>query len=175
MNVVVIKMQAVIAVPAFDAGLPPPWPVAAMPAWSWLTLAADCTAQQVGLFVAALARPLDDSSPRGRDEIVATLLAEELLIVPGGLRLADTVTGMTVVPGCCAGLEDWRDWARVTAGAPLWLGHDPGPEVEIVGDELRVWQDGGSAGTHLAVPLRMLPGLLLNVRRDLLGFPRRAR
>ena len=46
-------MQAVVEVPAFDDELPPPWPVAPMPAWSSLMLAADCTDQQLG-FLAAL-------------------------------------------------------------------------------------------------------------------------
>lgn len=170
-------MQAVVKVPAFDAGAPPPWPVASMRAGAWLALAADSTDQQVGLFVAALAHPLDVASPGGRDEVVDTLLAEEFLIVPGGLRLVDTVTAAAVVPGCCSGLEDWRDWVRVTAGESPWLGHDPGPEVEFVGDQLLVWQDGGPgrhhgrwAGPNVLLSRRALPELLLDAHRDLLGF-----
>jgi hypothetical protein len=34
----VVRMQAVIEVPRFDAGSQPPWPVAAMDPWSWLVL-----------------------------------------------------------------------------------------------------------------------------------------
>ena len=183
-----IEMRAVVQVPAFDAESPPPWPVAPMAAGSWLELTAEDTDRQVGLFVAALARPLDVALPGvalpgvalpgGRDEVADTLLAEEFLIVPGGLRLLDTITGSAVVPGCCAGLEDWRDWLRVAAGESPWLGHDPGPEAEIAGDTLRVWQDGPwpargpgrRAGTSVSVPRLALPDLLRDVRRDLLGF-----
>lgn len=57
LNDAMITMQAVIEVPAFDAGPPPPWPVAPMAPWSWLVLDADCTDEQAGLFVAALADP----------------------------------------------------------------------------------------------------------------------
>jgi hypothetical protein len=55
----VITMQAVIEVPAFDAGSSRPWPVASMAPGSWLALNAGCTDEQVGLFVAALAGPAD--------------------------------------------------------------------------------------------------------------------
>ncbi|MET8152436.1 hypothetical protein ACIBSW_18725 [Actinoplanes sp. NPDC049668] len=173
----VIKMQAVVEVPSFDTGSPPPWPVAPMAARSWLALAADCTDPQVGLFVAALAHRLDVAVPGGRDEVVDTLLTEEFLIVSGGLRLVDTVTGTAVVPGCCAGLEDWRDWAQAVAGGSPWLGHDPGPEIEVVGDDLRVWQEGGPdrergrwARTKVLLPRDALPGLLMDVHRELRGF-----
>lgn len=172
-----VTMQAVIEVPAFDAGSPRPWPVASVTAGSWLRLDAGSTDEDVGLFVAALAHQLDGEFPAGRDEIVNTLLAEELLIVAGGLQLVDTATGRTVVPGCCAGLEDWRDWAQVlTEGSP-WLGHDPRPEVEAADDDLRVWQDGGQnrhhgrwAGINIVVPRLLLPDLLRNAQQDLVGF-----
>lgn len=118
-----------------------------MAAWSWMALHAGCTDEEVGLFLAVLAHRLDAASRDRRDEVVDTLLAEDFLIVAGGLRLVDTVKGMVVVPGCCAGLEDWRDWVRVLTGGALWLGHDPGLEIEIIGDDLCVWQDGGP-GRH---------------------------
>jgi hypothetical protein len=174
---VVITMQTVIRVPAFDPESPRRWPVASVAAGSWLMLKADCTDEEVGLFVAALAHRLDVESPAGRAEVVDTLLAEEVLILAGGLRLLDTLTGRAVVPGCCAGLEDWRDWAQVLTGGSPWLGHDPGPEVEVTDDELRVWQDGGPnrhhgpwAGVNVAVPRPLLPDLLRNAQQDLVGF-----
>ncbi|RKN22623.1 hypothetical protein D7147_05230 [Micromonospora musae] len=49
--------------------------------------------------------------------------------------------------------------------------------MEVIGEDLRVWQDGGPnrhrgrwAGRHVNIPRRALPGLLLRVRRDLVGF-----
>jgi hypothetical protein len=170
-------MQAVVEVPAFQPGSSQPWPVAPVPALSWLGLNAGCTDEEAGLFVATLAHRLDVPSPAGRDEVLDTLFAEECLIVAGGLRLTATATAMSVAPGCCAGLENWRDWARVAAGESPWLGHDPGPEVEFVGEDLRVWQDGGPnrhrgrwADRNVVVPRPALPDLLKDVQRDLLGF-----
>ncbi len=178
LGVVVIKMQAVIEVPFLDTESARPWPVASLPAFSWLVLDADCAGAEVGLFVAALADRLDVAAPAGRDEVVAALLAEEILVVAGGLRLFDTVTEVTVVPGCCAGLEDWRDWGQVLTGSPPWLGHDPWPVVEIdETDHLRVRQDGGPnrhsgpwAAIEVALPRHVMPDLLRNVQQDLIGF-----
>ncbi len=173
----VITMRAVIEVPAFDAGPPHPWPVAPMATGSWLVLDAGCTDEQVGLFVAALADRIDVPPPGGLDEVVDALLAEELLIIGGGLQVADTSTAMAVVPGCCAGLEDWRDWTQAITGGSPWLGHDPGPEVEVLDDVFRVWQDGGPnrhrgrwAGRHVDIPRGALPELLMRTRQDLVGF-----
>lgn len=81
---VVIKMQAVIEVPLFDTESAQSWPVTSLPAWSWLGLDAECAGEEVGLFVAALADRLDVAAPGGRDEVVAALLAEEILVVAGG-------------------------------------------------------------------------------------------
>lgn len=142
-----------------------------------MTLNAGSTDEEVGLFVATLADRLDVEFPARRDEVVNTLLAEEFLVVAGGLQLVDTVTGTVVVPGCCAGLEDWREWAQVLTGGWPCLGHDPSPEVEACGEDLRVWQHGGPnhqqgrwAGINVVVPRRLLPDLLSKTQQDLVGF-----
>ncbi|MEV0758936.1 hypothetical protein [Nocardia sp. NPDC050435] len=104
---------------------------------------------------------------------MAQIVAAEDLILCGGLRVTDTVTGAVVTPGCCAGLEDWRTWAAVLGGRSPWLGHDPTPEVEIGVEELRVWQDTGAhrrAAESVVVPRPLLPGLLNGVHRDLVAF-----
>jgi hypothetical protein len=175
LNGVVITMRAVVEVPTLTES--PPWPVAPLASGSWLELDGGCTDEQVGLFVAALADRIEVASPGRRDAVVDALLAEELLILAGGLQVGDTSTGTVVVPGCCAGLEDWRDWDQVLTGGAPWLGHDPGPEVEVVGGDLRVWQDGGPnrhrghwAGRHVDLPSRALPRLLRAAQRDLIGF-----
>ncbi|MEV1319970.1 hypothetical protein AB0J14_28265 [Micromonospora arborensis] len=177
LNTIMISVAAVIEVPAINDGSPPPWPVAAMAPGSWLVLNAGCADDQVGLFVAALAGQIEVQPPGGRDDVVSALLAEGFLIAAGGLQVRDSTTGTVVTPGCCAGLEDWRDWAQALIGDAPWLGHDPGPEVEIVRDGLRVWQDGDPnryrgrwAGVHVELPHRALPGLLNGVHRDLIGF-----
>ncbi|MCX5070327.1 hypothetical protein OOJ91_31210 [Micromonospora lupini] len=172
-----ITVEAVIRVPTVAGASSPPWPVEGLAPGTWLALNAGCADGRVGLFVAALAARIDFQPPGGRDEVVNALLAEELLIVAGGLQVRDSATGTVVTPGCCAGLEDWRDWTQVSTVDSPWLGHDPGPEVEVVGDDLRVWQDGGPnrhrgrwAGIHVDLPHTALPGLLRGVQRDLVGF-----
>ncbi len=37
------------------------------------------------------------------------LLAFDDLFAAGGLRVVDDSTGAVFLPGCCDGLEDWRD------------------------------------------------------------------
>jgi hypothetical protein len=148
-----------------------------MAPYSWLVLDGGCGDEQVGLFVAALTNGVDVPVQGGRDDVVDALLAEEMLLVVGGLQVRDSGTGAVVVPGCCAGLENWRDWTQVPAGDPPWLGHAPDPEIEVLGDRLRVWQDSGPnrhrgrwAGVHVDLPQAALPALLMNVRSDLAGF-----
>ncbi len=169
----VIALRAVVEVPTPDPGTP--WPVAAAPSRSWLALDGECTDDQVGLFVAAAVGGLDVPPPGGRDEIVDRLLSEETLFIQGGLRLHDAETGALVVPSCCNGLADWL---LVSAGlAPSSFGHDPDPQIEYVGDSVRVWPDGvgnrdrGSfAGEPVDLPRATLGTLLCAVRTDLVGF-----
>lgn len=170
-------MQAVIEVPNFDFEPPPLWPVVLAEPYSWMPIDGRCSDAEVGLFVSGLTSGLEVVEPAGPQDVVAQLLAHlltvDVLIQSGGLRLTDTVTGAVVVPGCCAGLEDWREWADVLKGTSPWLGHDPTPEVEIGVDELRVWQDCGTyrrAAESVVVPRSLFPGLLNGVHRDLVDF-----
>jgi hypothetical protein len=176
LNDVVITLQAVVEVAAArDESTP--WPVASLPPYSWLALSGDCTDEELGLFVAILADKIDVPPAPGPAETVDALLAEELLIVAGGLQVQDTGTATTVIPGCCAGLEDWRDWAQVLSDVSPWWGHDPGPEVEFVDGRLRIWQDGGphrhngrGSGLYVDVERSVMPALLAGVQRDLVAF-----
>ncbi|MEU4689394.1 hypothetical protein [Actinoplanes sp. NPDC023714] len=162
-------MHAVVEVPWPGADRPP-WPVADLAPGSWLVLGGGCSGAQAGTFVWALAGACGDGTP---EEVIAGLVAEEALIVAGGLRVADSRTGAVVTPGCCAGLEDWRDWATVLDGGSPWLGHSPDPAVEVAGDVIRVWQDGGAGRRRSArvdIPRADLPVLLDGVQRDLAAF-----
>ncbi|MFI9536170.1 hypothetical protein ACIG56_23325 [Nocardia fusca] len=42
-------------------------------------------------------------------------------VAAGSWLVLDMITGMAAVPGCCAGLEDWRDWGQVLTGGSPWL------------------------------------------------------
>ncbi|MGW6015448.1 hypothetical protein [Streptomyces sp. NPDC055210] len=57
----------------------------------------------------------------------------------GGLRVIDTSTGVTFLPGCCDGLESWRDWHQLDDGKLLGFGHEPvSPVAEHFGDTVRL-------------------------------------
>lgn len=144
-----------------------PWPVSRPPAWSWLVLDGAATVEDAGLFVALLAERLEPS-PADAVAAVDALAAEEMLILGGGLRVLDTATGAAVTPGCCCGLEDWREWELVLDGVSPWFGHDPSPSVETDGELLRVRQD--EAAVPIEFPRADLPALLDGVRADLTAF-----
>ena len=87
-------------------------------------------------------------SSYGRDSTAtsAEILAKEFPgVLPGGFAVVDR--GRVIAPGCCCGLETWRDWLGVvrTRRSP-WMGHDPAPLVEVLEDSVHVWTDGGLTG-----------------------------
>ncbi len=98
------------------------------------------------------------------------------MIAPGGLRVRDTATGLTLSPSCCCGLEGWQEWNRVAPGQSPWLGHTPTPWVEHLGHKIRVWPDGGDeaappAGTSpVEIPASDLPGLIASAHKQLQDF-----
>lgn len=175
------RLQPVLEVGRVDDF--PLWPVADV--GPWLALSDALTADEVGAAVARIAayNHLDDRTvwPGDDDPLTAVLPVVAAgpepgsLVVPGGLRLTDPVTGARVDPGCCSGLEDWREWYEIPAGRSPDLGHDPDPWVERrPGGTVRVWADeeGSSwVDTHV----EDLTGLVDGVRADLAGFLRALR
>ncbi|MGI5175871.1 hypothetical protein ACQEVZ_06010 [Dactylosporangium sp. CA-152071] len=162
-----MTLQAVLEIP-FRAPDPVPWPVATREPGAWLTLDGTCGDLEIGLFAAVVAGY--NNIPPGK------LATAEHLIAPGGLILTDPTTVIT--PGCCCGLEDWRDWARALVdNEPPWLGHDPTPTMSI-GDRITVWQDTGPpenhapilSGPHITLTRAHLADLLQGVHRDLTAF-----
>jgi hypothetical protein len=55
----------------------------------------------------------DDRPAMGADELIRRLLEADMITAQGGLRFHDTSTNVSVNPGCCFGLEDWRAWLDV--------------------------------------------------------------
>ncbi len=154
-------------------------PMADLPAGSWLVVDGSSTVAAAGLFVSLLAEREDLGRDAGAAEAVAAVVKADTLILPGGLRVTDTMPGKSVVPGCCAGLEAWRDWVELLERRQPWMGHDPGPWVEFRAGRVRVWQDGQPDSPRRGrrnVPVRVelpeseLPGLLLGVQRALSDF-----
>jgi hypothetical protein len=159
------------------------WPVADV--GLWLALSDALTAPEMGAAMARIAayNHLDDriAWPGGDDPLTALrpVVAADpepgSLVAPGGLRLTDPATGARSDPGCCSGLEDWREWYGIPAGVSPHLGHDPDPWVEHRTDgTIRVWADEEHS-SHVDVRVDDVTGLVDGAQADLAGFLRRLR
>ncbi|MFE9242140.1 hypothetical protein [Nocardiopsis sp. NPDC006938] len=120
--------------------------------------------------------PLADTSPEtflgvwadyNRAASPHDLLRQEMTLVPGGLR-ATGPDGTVVNPGCCCGMEDWRDWLLLVERERIWMGHDPGVNQAFADNGVLLSQEGSKA--TVLVPLPLLPVLLEGVRERMLGL-----
>jgi hypothetical protein len=156
------------------------WPVADLPPYQFMTLSGRISPLEVGTALAMLAdynlRTRNDDRPAmDADELIRHLLEVDMAIAQGGLRFHDTTTNVTVNPGCCFGLEDWRAWLDVADGETPWLGHDPSPRLEHADEVVRLWPDGGGApeapsGRAVEIAVGDLPKILHTVQEGLKGF-----
>ncbi|MFI9367002.1 hypothetical protein ACIG5E_39120 [Kitasatospora sp. NPDC053057] len=129
------------------------WPVAETESDGYLALSGALGPAEVGTAVKCIAEcndidPEEDGRPpRPADPLDAFLhglLTMDGTYASGGLRVTDTTTGTTLLPGCCNGMSEWRDWLRVVDGAGrASFGHDPSPLAERLGDIVRLTVDGG--------------------------------
>ncbi|MFD7445998.1 hypothetical protein [Streptomyces sp. NPDC059909] len=173
-----IVLQPVLEVCApADFGL---WPIAETEPDGFLPLSGALTPAEVGTAVMRIADyndvPEADEHPsRPADPLGAFLrglLATDDLLAPGGLRVTDTVTGVTVLPGCCNGLEERGDWLKVFGGDG-WasFGHDPSPLAERVGETVRLTVDAERDDSSIIeLPANKLRRLLAGAERDLADF-----
>ncbi|MEU5957895.1 hypothetical protein [Streptomyces sp. NPDC047525] len=129
-----------------DFGL---WPVAEIEPFGYLPLSGALSPAEVGTVVMRIAdyNNLDSDGDHTQQSANALgsflhglLAPEDGLVAPGGLRVIDTSTSVTFLPGCCDGLESWRDWHQfVDDGNLLGFGHDPvSPVAERFGDTVRL-------------------------------------
>ncbi|WIX83880.1 hypothetical protein QRX50_10905 [Amycolatopsis carbonis] len=117
----------------------------------------------------------DGRPPRPADALgsfLHGLLTFDSLFAAGGLKVTDTATGVVFRPGCCNGLEEWRDWNQVFAvGGSACFGHDPSPCAERDGEIVRLTVDAQRIDSPVIdVPTVELRHLLAGVERDLAGF-----
>ncbi|MFJ2027605.1 hypothetical protein ACIODW_27865 [Streptomyces sp. NPDC087897] len=177
----------IVMQPVLELGAPGDfslWPVAACTPPGFLALSGTLTSAEVGTALMLIAgcndidpdpASGDDRPPRPADPLdsfLHGLLTFENLFASGGLRVVDRSTGTTLVPGCCGGLEDWRDAYAVLDGTGwAFFGHAPDPVVERSGDSVR-WvvdierSDGPVIESSVPESRRLLDG----VERDLVDF-----
>ncbi|MFE6749967.1 hypothetical protein ACFVGM_29240 [Kitasatospora purpeofusca] len=158
------------------------WPVAEVD--PYLTLHGRLTPAEVGTAVMRIVgfndldpepseRPRRPPRPREPlDSFLHGLLTFDSLYAAGGLRVTDSVTGITFLPGCCSGIDEWRDWFdALDGGGATWFGHDPVAQVERVGDTVRLLVDAELAdGPVIELPATEARHLLAGVERDLTAF-----
>ena len=155
------------------------WPIGTLPSGNLLQLSGQLAAADVGTAMAVLAiynRTGQDTAAQGASALLRHMIDASCLIAPGGLRVHDTATGATVNPGCCFGLETWREWQTVIDGQAPWLGHSPSPWIEHLDRRIRIWPDGGgqaapaTAKTPVEITIVELPGLVNAAHRQLREF-----
>ncbi len=146
------------------------WPVGDAAPFSFLRLHGGMSMPDVGSAVATMASGEDAEGDAA--VTVAALVESDGLYLPGGVRVADPGGGPALAPGCCSGLEYWREWEAAESGEQVWQGHDPWAWAQRDGDRLHLVPDGPDAarahGFHL--PLSALPLITARVRADLTGF-----
>ncbi|MFU0441744.1 hypothetical protein ACLZH7_25210 [Streptomyces sp. BG2AG] len=162
------------------------WPVAESAPYGFLPLNGALGAAEVGTAVMRIADcndidpGTDDARPpRPADPLLGFLhglLTLDDLFVSGGLRITDTATGTTFLPGCCTGLEERSDWLHVLDGTgSASFGHDPSPLAERHGDTVRLTVDAEREdGPVIELPVTDLRRLLAGAERDLADFLRLA-
>ncbi|HEY9368306.1 hypothetical protein [Streptomyces sp.] len=117
----------------------------------------------------------DDRPPRPADPLgsfLHGLLTFDTPYAAGGMQVTDTTTGTTFLPGCCNGLEEWRDWFEVLDGSgSAGFGHDPDPLAERLGDTVRLTADAEQPDSPvIELPAADLRRLLAGAERDLVAF-----
>src|ERR1044072_3776294 len=118
-----------------------PWPVITETESKFIRLHQGISDEEIGaVMLTACAYNRTEVTP-SPSEALNNLVASEDIVLPGGLRFSED-GAVKVIPGCCCGLEGWREWLGVPQGnAAVWGGHDPCVWVEYVNDKVRVWQD----------------------------------
>lgn len=151
----------------------PPWPVIPLTDFSFLRLHSEATLEEIGTIVlAACLYGRDEESVEMTPNALLALLMTENLVLPGGVRFSQD-GAVKVIPGCCSGVEDWREWFNVLAGEAIWTGHSPTPTVELVKDDLRIWKDSDVEGSEfIDFRVEELRLHLHQVEADLIDFGR---
>ena len=164
------ELHAVVEVDSLPERLwvplpPKPWP-------GFVRLSGSTPVEHVALLVAVVSSYGANSEEPATS--VEALLNNFPQILPGGIAVVSSDS--VIMPGCCCGLDGWPEWRKVlTEGLSPWTGHDPSPVVEVVGDEIRVWSEGGMSGKRndeqpIVFERALFAEALGQVSKDLVAF-----
>ena len=158
------------------------WPVGEHKSYGYLVLNGELTPVEVGTAVMRIAdyndfEPEEEHGPCPTDPLgtfLHGLLTMPDLLAAGGFRVTDNATGTVFVePGCCSGLETWRDWLEVLDGTGCsYFGHNPSSMAERVGDSVRLTLDayGDEDSPVIELPVDQVRTLVTGAQRDLQDF-----
>ncbi|MGW1931935.1 hypothetical protein [Streptomyces sp. NPDC001919] len=162
------------------------WPVGEHGSYGYLVLNGELTPEEVGTAVRQIAacndfEPEEEHGPCPTDPLgtfLHGLLTMPDLFAAGGFRVTDSATGIVFVdPGCCNGLETWRDWLEVLDGTGCSsFGHDPSSMAERVGTMVRLTFDayGTDHSPVIELPVDQARRLVAGAQQDLQAFLARA-
>ncbi|MFI1213652.1 hypothetical protein ACH4UV_39540 [Streptomyces sp. NPDC020802] len=158
------------------------WPVGEHESYGYLVLKGELTPAEVGTAVMRIAdcndfEPEEEHGPCPTDPLgtfLHGLLTMPDLFAAGGFRVTDLATGTVFVePGCCNGLETWRDWLKVLDGTGCSsFGHDPFSMAERVGDTVRLTLDAHAkdGSPVIELPVDQVRVLVTGAQADLRDF-----
>ncbi|WP_405477434.1 hypothetical protein [Streptomyces canus] len=158
------------------------WPVGEHKSYGYLVLDGKLTPAEVGTAVMRIAdyndfEPEEEHGPCPTDPLGAFLhglLTMPDLLAAGGFRVTDNATDTVFVePGCCSGLETWRDWLEVLDGSGCsYFGHDPSSMAERVGDTVRLTLDAHAKDDSpvIELPVDQVRALVTGAQQDLRDF-----
>ncbi|MEV5989524.1 hypothetical protein AB0L85_32010 [Streptomyces sp. NPDC052051] len=158
------------------------WPVGERESCGYLVLNGELTQAEVGTAVMRIAdcndfEPEEEQGPCPTDPLgtfLHGLLTMPDLFAAGGFRVADNATDTVFVePGCCIGLEAWRDWLEVLDGTGCaYFGHDPSAVAERVNDIVRLTLDAHGTDDSPVIELSVdqVRRLVADAQQDLQDF-----
>ncbi|WP_324612418.1 hypothetical protein [Streptomyces sp. AS58] len=158
------------------------WPVGEHEPYGYLVLDGALTPADVGTAVMLIAEcndfePEEEHGPYPTDPLgtfLHGLLTMPDLLAAGGFRVTDNATDTVFVePGCCNGLETWRDWLEVLDGTGCaYFGHNPSSAAERVGDTVRLTLDvyGEDGSPVVELPVDQVRTLVTGAQQDLQNF-----
>jgi hypothetical protein len=161
------SIEAVIESLSYESK--PSWSVASIDDSSFIRLFSGTTDDEIGSIMSLVCNYNQIEIQPSAIDTLENFLSKNF-VLPGGLRFLDDGK-QKVVPGCCSGLEDWRDWLEVPRGKGVWAGHDPMPHPEFINGKIRLWQDEKADDIDfIDFEYDELNSLLDKVKSDMEGF-----
>jgi hypothetical protein len=118
------------------------WPTMPDATFMHVRLTDEVSPLAVGSIMSTFARYNTDHgmhAPKATPALLLAALERPAPILPGGVIAVDEASGAEIPPGCCSGLEHWRDWVDFLEGGDSpWLGHDPTPYLVREDDAVAV-------------------------------------